>query len=804
MNRTAFAILAALLSAAAAAAQPPRENILLDADWRFATGDAASRERDFTHGTEYFTYLSKVRSADHSRSPIMPSFDDSAWRRVDLPHDWAVDLPFAAEASHSHGYKTIGWQYPENSVGWYRKRFFIPEADSARRITVRFDGVFRDWEVFCNGIYLGHERSGYATRVFDLTEYIDFGAENILTVRADASLEEGWYYEGAGIYRHVWLVKHSPVAVAPFGTFVRSDGDGIVVETTVRNDGCTQADYRIVHTLLDADGRVVSKTADEIERTLSGKASAAAEHRLTVAAPHLWSTEDPYLYTLCTEIYRDGQPVDCFFTRTGIRTVAFDADRGLLLNGSRVQIKGVNLHQDHAGVGTGIPDELWRYRLERLREMGCNAIRTSHNPASPALLDLCDSMGFLVLEENRLMGINDEHIDLLRRMIERDRNHPCVILWSIGNEEWSIESSPAGERIARAMCEYVHRFDPTRPATAGIAGGQVLLRGLDVKGYNYIVQNDVEGFRRRYPDWLALGSEETTGCGTRSVYLTDSLAGRMAPINRTGVDGVENVIERGWRFYAERPYLAGLFYWTGFDYRGEPNPMRYPATGSQFGLLDYCGFPKDEAFYLKSWWSDRPVLHISPHWNAPVPEGDSVSVWVYSNCDEVELSVNGRRLGRKKMPRNGHLEWRTVYRAGTVTATGYGGGRKIRTTVETSGAPARIEAMPHKTVLAADGRDLSVIDLLLTDDKGREAADAQAVLEVRTVGDVRILGYGNGDSAFGLRERDPDDPSRLTIRTFGGRAQILVQSIAGKSGEAQVEIYGPGIEKAAVRLLVQE
>ncbi len=798
-----FITFAAAILSAAAAAQPLRQTTLIDADWRFATGDAASRERDFTHGTEYFTYLSKVRSADHSRSPIMPSFDDSGWQRVDLPHDWAVDLPFAAVASHSHGYKTVGWKYPENSVGWYRKRFFIPEADSARRITVQFDGVFRDWEVFCNGIYLGHERSGYATRVFDLTEYIDFGKENILTVRADASVEEGWFYEGAGIYRHVWLVKHSPVAVAPFGTFVRSDADGIAITTTVRNDGCTPAGCRIVHTLFDAEGREVSKTADQDVRTLRGKESASAEHRLKVANPHLWSLDDPYLYTLQTEIWCDGRPVDRYLTRTGIRTVRFDADRGLLLNDRRVQIKGVNLHQDHAGVGTGIPDELWRYRLERLREMGCNAIRTSHNPASPALLDLCDSMGFLVLEENRLMGINDEHIDLLQKMICRDRNHPCIILWSIGNEEWAVENSAAGERIARAMCEYAHRFDPTRLATAGIAGGRTLLYGLDVKGYNYIVQNDVEGFRSRYPDWLAIGSEETTGCGTRSVYRTDSTAGRMAPINRSLTGGTRNVIERGWRFYAERPYLAGLFYWTGFDYRGEPNPMRYPATGSQFGLLDYCGFPKDEAFYLKSWWSDEPVLHISPHWNNPVPEGDSISVWVYSNCDEVELNVNGQRLGRKKMPHNGHLEWRTVYRAGAVTATGYRGGRKIRSRVETSGAPVRIIAAPHKTRLAAGGCDLSVIDLLLVDDRGREAADAQAELNVETAGGVRILGYGNGDSAFRDRERDPAQPSRLTIRTFGGRAQILVQSLAGSSGEALVSISGKGIEKTEVRLSIE-
>lgn len=431
--------------------------------------------------------------------------------------------------------------------------------------------------------------------------------------------------------------------------------------------------------------------------------------------------------------------------------------------------------------------------------MGSNAIRTSHNPVSPAMLDLCDRMGMLVIEENRLMGINKEHVDLLERMIKRDRNHPCIILWSIGNEEWALEGNERGLRITQSMSEYVHQLDSTRLTTQGTAGGRVSLFGVDVKGYNYLRQNPIDEYHREHPDWYApVGSEETSGCGTRNVYYTDSLRGWMAPINRTAEDDnrIVNAMARGWQFYHERPWLAGLFYWTGLDYRGEPNPMLYPATGSQFGIFDYCGFPKDEAFYLKSWWTDEPVLHLSPHWNLSGHEGDSIRVWAYSNCDEVELFVNGKNLGRKPMPADGYIEWKTVYRPGALMAKGYKGGKKIMVEkIETTGKAARILMEPYNTTLKADGQDIAIVDLTLKDEKNREVLDAMNEMTVTLTGPAIILGYGNGDPGFKETERPVNGEKTFRIKAFAGKAQVIIRSLEGQKGTVQLEVSGTGLKK---------
>ena len=781
-----------------ASAQSMRERILFDESWQFAFGDASSPAKDFGCGTEYFNYLTKAASI-HNEGPYSPKFDASGWTIVDLPHDWVVDLPYAAEASHSHGYKTVGYKYPETSVGWYRKTFTVPAEDYGKHLWLQFDGIFRDARVWVNGFYLGHEPSGYATQVYDISEYLNYGGENIVCVRADATLEEGWFYEGAGIYRHVWLNKANKLHVAPFGTFVYSEfavpyslrgeagpdlsAASLHIETTVQNMGSAAASYSLRHTLIDAAGNVAGTCESE-----GGLILAKDSHKtlgvMAVENPHLWSCEDPYLYKVMTEVYADGNLVDSYETTTGIRHIAFDNDRGFLLNGEVVKLKGVNMHQDHAGVGSGIPDALQEWRLMQLKKFGCNAYRSSHNPMSPAMLDACDRLGILVIEENRLTGINKEHTDLLERMIRRDRNHPSIILWSVGNEEWGLEWNEFGTRIAESMREYCHRFDPTRLMTVASSSGPNILIPADVAGYNYILQNPVEQHRANYPERCALGSEETTGCGTRGVYFeapagrernaVEAGDGRMVAFNRYkhGPDSVYNCIERGWKFYAERDYLAGVFYWTGFDYRGEPNPMTFPATSSEFGILDYCGFPKDEAYYLKAWWTDEPVLHILPHWNLDGHEGEKVSVWVYSNCDEVQLTVNGKNLGRKKMPVNGHLEWDAVYKPGYVKAVGYKNGRKVmETRIETAGAP--IEAVwTHEAV-----GDIIVANVKMVDAKGRFVPTANCEVEFQTPSEEwNILGWGNGDPAFQYVERPHDkDADSIKIQTFNGYAQVIIQ-----------------------------
>ena len=765
-------------------AQNVRETIRLDDGWKFALGNAADPKKDFGCGTEYFNYLTKANSI-HNEGPYVAKFDDSAWQEIRVPHDWVTTLPYANGASHSHGYKTVGYKYPETSVGWYRKTINIPASDLGKHIALQFDGIFRNAQVWFNGFYMGTEPSGYATQVYDVTEYVNYGGDNLICVRADATLEEGWFYEGAGIYRDVWLLKSAAVGVAPFGTFVYAelkqpyDKAVIHVETEVNNHSLTTQQCEVSHRLLDADGREVAKSAPS---TVTLKAKQTLNSQLltmNLNAPHLWSPADPYLYKVETTVKVDGRVTDVYETTTGIRDIEFDADRGFLLNGKPLKLKGVNLHQDHAGVGAAIPDALQAWRIRQLKKMGCNAYRASHNPMTPALLDVCDREGILVIDENRLTGINEEHLRLLERMIKRDRNHPSVILWSNGNEEWGMENTVQGTRIAAAMREYTHLLDPTRHSTIANAGGREMIKGLDVVGFNYIVQNDVDNRKKNNPTWKIVGTEETTGCGTRGWYFKDEkYPGRMVSLNRTMEQKYENIIERGWKFYDERPWAAGLFYWTGFDYRGEPNPLSYPAHDSEFGILDYCGFPKDEAYYLKSWWTDEPVLHIFPHWNLQGHEGEEVEVWAYSNCDEVELTVNGKKLGRQPMPRNGHLKWKAVYQPGKVVAVGYKNGKRILTEkIETTKPAAKIVVKADRQMITADGRDVSVVTIELHDQNGRIVPDACNMLKFTLEGNGRIIGAGNGDPQYMGEDHPKEKDCRaFSIPAFNGLAQVLIQS----------------------------
>ena len=769
-----------------------REHISMDADWQFTLGDASSPAKDFGCGTEYFNYLTKANSI-HNEGPYSPKFNAEewdakhqqhhVWQTVNLPHDWVVDLPFESGASHSHGYKAVGYKYPENSVGWYRKTFRMGAEDKGKHIELQFDGIFRDSRIWVNGFYVGGEQSGYTSATYDISEYLHYGdSTNLICVRADASLEEGWFYEGAGIYRHVWLNKTSPVHVKTWGTAVWSELNADFSQATlhitaeVMDNIVPAKGYTLRHTLLDAEGRNVATTDGET---------------MQVNAPHLWSTDDPYLYNVKTEVLVAGKVVDTYVTTTGIRHIAFDKDRGFLLNGKSVKLKGVNMHQDHAGVGAGMPDGLQEWRLRELKKYGVNAYRASHNPATPETLDACDRLGILVIDENRLSGVNEYQKHVLANMIERDRNHPSVLLWSVANEEWGLEWNEFGERLARSMQDYVHWLDPSRPVSAASSSGPTILVPLDVAGYNYIMQNPVDEHRKNYPERCAVGTEETSGCGTRGIYFDDRQNGHMAAINRSpeGKDSTLNCIERGWKFYDERPWLGGLFYWTGFDYRGEPNPLGYPATGSEFGLLDYCGFPKDEAFYLKAWWTAEPVLHILPHWNLPGHEGEKVDIWAYSNCDEVELTVNGKNLGRQKMPRNGHLSWSATYAPGYVKAVGYKAGRKVLTErIETTGTATTIRSEVNRM------KDVTIVNLTLHDKKGRFVPDACISLTATTSDGLQLLGGGNGDPAFRLQERPLSGQSQLTLPSFNGCLQLLVK------GAGTLEVKGESIQDTAIKI----
>ncbi|HEX7410613.1 MAG TPA: glycoside hydrolase family 2 TIM barrel-domain containing protein, partial [Bacteroidales bacterium] len=500
-----------------------REHLLMDFNWRFAFGNASGFEKDFSNGTSYFTWFAKTGYGDGAASP---QFEDRTWREVDLPHDWAVELPFSVSASHSHGYHTVGWKYPETSVGWYRKKFDIPESDLGRKINIQFDGIFRDATVWVNGFYVGHEQSGYASSEYDISDYLNYGGENVVAVRVDASIEEGWFYEGAGIYRHVWLNKTNKLHVAQNGTFITSESNPenaeLTIRTTVENQYPATSAFLIEQTLLDADHKPVKVTKTK-NLSLPGIGSKTFFQKMKLENPNLWSIENPYLYTIETTIIANGIKLDNYKTKVGIRTVRFDPSEGFFLNGKNVKIKGVNNHQDHAGVGVAIPDALQEFRVKKLKEMGCNAIRTSHNPPTPELLDICDRLGMLILDENRLMGINQEHFDLLKRFMIRDRNHPSVVLWSLGNEEWQIEGNELGARITNSMQEFAHAIDSSRAFTVAVSGGWDNGTGKvsQVMGYNYIVQGNIDEHHKKFPWQSGVGTEESNTIGTRGIYSDD-------------------------------------------------------------------------------------------------------------------------------------------------------------------------------------------------------------------------------------------------------------------------------------------
>ncbi|MBN2202530.1 DUF4982 domain-containing protein, partial [bacterium] len=644
-------------------------------------------------------------------------------------------------------------------------------------------GVHRNAAVFVNGFYLGEEHNGTIGFRYDLTDYLEYGGVNVLTVRVDAMMEEGWYYEGAGIYRHVWLVKTQPLHVSPDGVAVSAEytrGPAeIRIGTSVVNESRTDAAFAVEWSVLDGRGRVVASASSGSASLAPGR-TADVLAAITLADPKPWSVNSPALYTLTTTVRSGGTVADRVETAFGIRSFRFDADSGFYLNGGRLPLRGVNLHQDHAGVGTAVPDGLTEFRLKKLKEIGCNAVRSSHNPPAPELLDACDRLGLLVIDENRLMGVSPEHLDLLRRLVLRDRNHPSVLVWSIGNEEWAIENNETGARLAVTMQDFVRGLDPTRRVTYAASGwGKGISDVIDVMGFNYIFNGDIDGQHSRSPGQPSIGTEETTSRGTRGVYEDDPARAWMQPTDRK--PGGRS-LEEGFRFYAARPFLSGLFYWTGFDYRGEPHPYGWPQVASQCGIFDLCGFPKDMAWYLKAEWTAEPVVHIFPHWNWSGREEKPVSVWGYSNCDAVELFLNGKSLGRKDRPAHGHLEWAVPYKPGVLIAKGFRNGKAAaQTAIETTGPASAIRLSAGKPRLKADGEDVIAVTVRVEDASKRTVPTAGHAITFRLEGPGRIIGVGNGDPSSHEPDRFVESVSQAVITGlragFTDSARILDATI---------------------------
>ncbi|HYC99374.1 beta-galactosidase GalA [Brevundimonas sp.] len=786
-----------LMWAAPAWAQAPRERINIDDDWAFALGHATDTARDFNYATAPFFFA----KAGYGDGPASARYDDRAWRRLSLPHDWAVELSFDSRADGNHGSRAIGRNFPENSIGWYRKTLTFTQADVGRRVSVEFDGVYRDSEIWFNGHYLGNEHSGYSSFRYDLTDYINYAGPNVLVVRADATREEGWFYEGAGIYRHVWLTKTDPLHVEQWGVFVSSEVRGedadLSVQTSLLNEGDDDRSVQVEEQVVDRHGLVVATHSQAVIVPAHG--ATALDSQIAVEHAQLWSLEDPALYRLVTTI-RDGAGiVDRYETSFGIRTVRWDADTGFWLNGRNIKLEGTNNHQDHAGIGAALPDSMQEYRLRRLLAMGSNAYRASHNPPTPELLEAADRLGMLVINEHRMMGTTPEIRDQLERLIRRDRNHPSVIIWSVGNEEWAIENGELGARLTRVMQDQVRRLDPSRRVMVAMAGGTPggSSTTTDVLGFNYRSQHDVDRYHALFPNTPTIMSEEGSTTATRGVYVTDRAAVHLAAYDTPQRPTGTSSIQQGWTAVAERPWMSGMFVWTGFDYRGETTPFGWPAISSQFGMLDTTGLFKDTAYYLRAWWDDTPTLHILPHWTWPDRVGEPIDVWVYSNAEEVELSLNGRSLGRQTMTPNAHLEWTVPYEPGRLTAIGYRDGRRVSSgEVRTAGAPAAIALEPDRTTLLSDDVDTVPVLVSVRDRRGDVAPLANDLVEFSISGPGRIIGVGNGDPG----SHEPDQSvERIDVSPVGGW-RITALSHPGDAGAAEwrdpFQWFPPGSEPA--------
>ena len=775
----------------------PREQLLLDPNWKFHLGDAASPDGDFGYGRDLL-----FAKAGESGGAIRSDFDDSAWRTLDLPHDWAVEQDFVNIKDgnvEAHGFKPIGRQFPKTTVGWYRKAFDIPAADEGRRLAVKFDGVFRDAQVWINDHYLGRNQSGYNEFLFDITDYLNYGGKNLLVVRADTSLYEGWFYEGAGIYRHVWLQKYDPLHIPEYGLFVstrvgaKAADAQVKVETQVFNQTLLRADGELTSFVLDDQGRTVATAPPEPFR-LGPDEVAAVEQRLTVAAPRLWSLEEPRLYRLVSLVRSSGRVLDRRETEFGIRTVLFDKDKGFFLNGRPVKIQGVCCHQDHAGVGSALPDALQYYRIALLKEMGCNAYRTSHNPPTTELLQACDRLGMLVLDENRLMGSAPELMAGFEKLILRDRNHPSVIAWSLGNEEFAIQDTPVGRRIAQSLAQRQRELDPTRLSSyAGNNGKNFtgINEVVDVRGFNYHLP-DIDLYRQAHPDQILWGTETASTVCSRGIYADDKEQGYVCDYD-INFPPWASTAEAWWSLYATRPWLMGGFAWTGFDYRGEPTPYGWPCINSHFGIMDMCGFPKNNYYYYQAWWTDEDVLHIYPHWNWPGREGQTIDVWCQTNCTSVELFLNGKSLGRKDVTAFKHLEWKVAYAPGVLSAKGWKKGRLITAKVETTGAPAALRLTPDRTKVRADGEDAVVVNIAALDAQGREVPVAANLVQFAVVGSGRIIGVGNGDPSS--HEPDKFLDGKYERRLFSGKCQVIVQTTR-EAGDIRLTASSSGLKPA--------
>lgn len=784
-----------------------------------------------------------------------PEFVDSGWRKLNLPHDWAIEGDFSQDNPSGTG----GGALP-GGVGWYRKTFVAENKDKGKHFRIEFDGVYMNSEVFINGTCLGKCPYGYISFSYDLTPYLKWGEKNVIAVRVDnAEQPNSRWYSGCGIYRNVWLLKTGDVCVAEWGTYVTTakvDGQGASLNlvTTLENTGKENADVTVRSVLKDAEGKEVAQA--ESPANVVAEKSAEIAQELQVTSPQLWDVEHPYLYSLVTEVMKGGQCVDRYVTPVGIRTFSFDAAKGFVLNGKPTKINGVCMHHDLGCLGAAVNVRAMERQLQMLKEMGCNGIRCSHNPPAPEWLDLCDRMGFIVMDEafdmwrkkktayDYSLYFNEWHERDLHDFILRDRNHPSVFMWSIGNEvleQWSDAQADTlsleeanlilnfghsadmlakeGEvsvnsLLTKKLADFVKALDPTRPVTAGCnepnpANHLFRSEALDIIGYNYHNVN-IPDVPRNFPGKPFIITESNSALMTRGYYRMPSDKMFIWPerwdkpfydatFACSSYDNCHapwgNTHEENLLLTKKNDFISGQYVWTGFDYIGEPTPYGWPARSSYFGIIDLAGFPKDVYYLYQSEWSNKQVLHLFPHWNWTA--GQDVDMWCYYNqADEVELFVNGKSQGVKAKDENHlHVVWRVKYEPGSVKVVARKDGKVVgEKEIQTAGEPKKIRLTPDRNTLNADGKDLSFVTVEIVDAEGNLCPLADNLVHFEVEGNLFIAGVDNGSQTS--MERFKDNKRKA----FNGKCLVVLQN-NGKTGAARLKAVAEGLEDAVVEIV---
>lgn len=772
----------------------PRETFLLDRDWRFNRGDIVLPQATGHH--EVYTLV----KAGNARGPAGFQYDDSNWQRVNLPHDYVIDGKFSNTESVSHGFLP-------RPAAWYRRQFKLDPKDREKTVWLYFDGVMGRSRVFVNGQELKQTENGYIgfrVNISDIAHYGD--TPNTVAIRTDPSEPQGWWYEGGGIYRHVWLTKADPVHVAPYGVFAdpRKESGGrwaTRIETRVENETDTDAKVRVVSTIFNPAGKEIGRA--ESEFLSKGGETTPHEQKIVVNAPALWDTQTPNRHRVRTEIYRDGKKTDEVGTYFGYRTLEFTADKGVFLNGKPFKFKGVCNHQDHAGVGVAVPDAIQEFRLVRMKQMGVNALRCSHNPPAPEVLEACDRLGIVVMNENRFYNSGDIYLEQLHEQTLRDRNNPSVIMWSLFNEEpW--QGDERGRKMVERMKRVIRKLDTSRPVTGAMNGGfnkQGAFNAVDIIGINYYL-NVHDQAHKLVPDKHVFGSENVSHSATRGEWRTDNGKKTFDNYDLRHV-GWGSTVRTAWKTVSEREWDGGMFIWTGFDYRGEPTPFAWPVISSYFGIVDTCGFAKDSFHLCRALWTEAPMAHVFPHWNlGQEMVGKPVKVGIYTNGDEVELLLNGKIVvPRRKADRFEQTFVEIPYAPGKLEARTYKNGRLHATSIsETSGEPVALGVEVkfddwRRTEVFTGAGDALPVAVYAVDAKGRRVPTADAKVSFLVDGG-EVLGVGNGNPL----SLEPDRASSRQL--FNGYASAIVEPAEGAKS-LRVRVSAPGLRPAELTLPVK-